>query len=225
MAQQANFIIYDFETTGLKPNIHGVCEVAMLGIDSVTLEEIGRYEAIVAPYQVDSGELDEKGKPILIDYIVDPYALKVNGLTMKKIQAGTPAKEVVEEMMAFAKKCNAGSKKPILVGHNIIRFDNPHMGVLFDLHKKDPAKSFSQYYFVDTQQESHKMFPEATEKGDHTLARLCERFNVDKFDAHSAMPDVIANTEVFIKIIKKMRGESIAMEVEEKDRPRDTFNF
>lgn len=224
MAQQANYIVYDLETSGLKAGTHGVMEIAMMGIDCVTLEEIARYEALICPYQIMYE--DEDGNEAFKDYEVNQIALDINGLTMKKIEtSGKPAKEVIKDIDAFVKKCKSGSKKPVLVGHNIIKFDNPHLANFFMSNKKDPGKFFDSNYFVDTQQESHKMFPECTGRGENTLAKLCERFGVDKFDAHSAMPDVIANAAVFIKILQKQRGESIAMEVVEKDRPRDTFKF
>lgn len=224
MAQQANYIVYDLETSGLKVGTHGVMELAMMAIDSVTLEEIARYETLIAPYPIMFE--DEEGNEAFKEYEVNQVALDINGLTMKKIEtSGKPAKEVIKEIEEFVKKCKAGSKKPVLVGHNIIKFDNPHLANFFMSNKKDPGKLFDSNYFVDTQQESHKMFPEATGRGENTLSKLCERFGVDKFDAHSAMPDVVANAAVFVKILKKQRGESVAMEVVDRDRPRENFKF
>lgn len=224
MAQQANYAVFDLETTGLKPAIHGVCEVAIMIIDSVTLEELGRYESVIASY--DTIRYHEDGTKTFEPYEIDNYALTVNGLTREKIDAGKPAKEVVAEMIAFCKKHMAGSKKHIPVGHNINKFDLPHFDNLFDSVKKDLSKIFSSMYSVDTQLESHRIFAHCTGTGEHTLARLCERFNVDKFDAHSAMPDVIANAGVFVKIQKRMRGEGTTeVAAEDKIRPRVEFNF
>lgn len=220
MAQQPNYIVYDLETTGFTAGKHGVCEIAMMGINSVTLKEIGRYEAIIAPYKVPN----EDGE--LVDYEVSQGALDVNGLTMDKIRAGKDPIQVVKESSAFMKSCNAGSKKPILTGHNIIKFDNPHLDSFFTCNKGDLSKFVNSLYFIDTMLESWRMFPDATGTGQHTLAKLCERFDVDKFDAHSAMPDVIANANVFIKIQERLRNQSTQMVVEkEKNRPRDTFRF
>ena len=204
--QQANYAVYDLETTGLKPNIHGVCEVAIMMVDSVTLEELGRYEAIVAPYQIIT-DYDDDGKPIKEDYICDPIAFKINGFTKQKIETkGRSAKQICQEIKAFEKKHRSGGKKSILVGHNIIRFDNPHLDQLFESKKEELEKVFSSTYFKDTQTMSHDMFPDKTGKGEHTLDTLCERLGVDKFDAHSAMPDVVANAGAFIKMLKKFNS-------------------
>lgn len=222
MSQQANYAVYDLETTGLKPDRHGVCEIAIMIIDSVTLEELGRYEAVIAPYKLPY--YDNEGKLSWKDYEIDPYALKVNGFTEARIKAGKDAKEVCKEIAAFMKKYG-GSKKCKLVGHNIEKFDNPHLAQLFEAVKMSVEKVFSSLYFKDTQGMSHDMFPDAVGKGEHTLARLCERLGVDKFDAHSAMPDVIANAQAFVKMMKKLRGEVILVGTEDKDRPRDTFKI
>lgn len=221
--QQANYVVYDLETTGLKVGKHGVCEIALLALDSITLEETDRYEAIIAPYQLKV--TDDDGNEIEIDYEFDTKALEINGLTEQKIRAGKDAKEVCKDIIAFEKRNRSGSKKSKLVGHNIIKFDNPHLAFFFYCLGFDIEKVFDSNYFKDTMDMSQDMFPEATGRGEHTLARLCERFGVDKFDAHSAMPDVIANAAVFVKILKKQRGEAISLGIEQKDRLRETFKI
>lgn len=222
--QQANYIVYDLETTGLKVGVHGVCEIALLAIDSVTLQELERYEAVIAPYKMKILD-EETGDEIEVDYIFDPIALNINGLTEQKIRAGKDPKVAIKEIIAFEKRNRSGAKKSRLVGHNIIKFDNPHIGMLFMSLGFDISKVFNTNYFSDTMAMSHDMFPDCTGRGEHTLARLCERFGVDKFDAHSAMPDVIANTAVFVKILKKQRGEAISLGEEQKDRVRDIFKI
>jgi len=108
-----NFIVFDLETGGFSEHKNPICEIAMIAIDGETLKERGRYEAIIAPYN-DT-------------LIYEPSALKVNGLTMKKIEGGRQAKDVIKDITDFAKEHKSGSKKPVLVGHNIGNsFINPN---------------------------------------------------------------------------------------------------
>jgi DNA polymerase III epsilon subunit-like protein len=226
VATQSNYLIYDLETTGFNVGQHGICEVAFMVVDSVTLEELERYESIVAPYDSLQG-YDEDGKGIFKPYEVTQGALDVNGLTVEKIAKGKPAKEVVEDIIEMCKRHFAGTKKPILCGHNVIKFDNPHLNNLFESHKKDLSKSVNDMYFIDTMVESWRAWPQLTGRGEHTLDAVCQRLGVEKFDAHSAMPDVIANTKAFIELQKRLRGTGTAVaEVKEvKERIREKFKF
>ena len=125
--QVNNIIVWDIETGGFNKEKEGVAEIAAIAIDSESLEEIGRYEAIIAPYQLPSGEMS----------VYNPSALAVNGLTMAQINAGLPAKQVAKEFEAFCKthkkSLRGNPGKLFAAGHNIDDFDIPYFSYFLQL--------------------------------------------------------------------------------------------
>lgn len=212
-----NIIVYDIETGGFSKEKNGLAEIAMIAIDIVTLEEVDRYEAVIAPYDNLDGER--------VTYTAE--ALKVNGLTMKQIENGKPAKDVIKEMMAFAKKHKRASKKPMLCGHNIEKFDNPWIDYFFLCHKKDAAAHFENWC-IDTMWWAALKWPlsgEGEEILDHKLGTCCDALGIKLSNAHSAMPDTEANAKMAIAFIKSLRGDSIVIEQEKKERTRTSFQM
>jgi len=208
-----NIIVYDIETGGFSKEKNGLAEIAMIAIDIVTLEEVDRYEAIIAPYDNLEGER--------VTYTKD--ALAVNGLSMKQIESGKPAKEVIADMMAFAKKHKRASKKPMLCGHNIEKFDNPWIDYFFLCHKKDASAHFESWC-IDSMWWSALKWPN-DEIIDHKLGTCCEAVGIKLSNGHSAMPDTEANAKLVVSFIRSLRGESVVIQQETKTRTRDNFIF
>ncbi len=209
----SNIIVYDLETGGLKAGVHGVCEVAMILIDIVTLEEIDRYEAIIQPYKNLNGE----------DMLYEDSAFKVNGLSMKKIMNGKPSDQVVDEICNFMKGAKSKSIKPILAGHNIDKFDNIHLADFFGQHKKDIMK-----FVVDDSIDTIKWakMKWMGEEGDlkFNLGACCKRVGVRLIDAHSAMPDTEANAKLLVHMLTSLRGSGVNVE-EDRTTFRENFTF
>ncbi len=215
MASLSNIIVYDLETGGFTPGIHGVCEIAMIGIDITTLEEIGRYESVIQPYtRLDGSNME-----------YTPEAFRVNGLSLRKIQNGKPASEVAKDICSFAKQMKNKSKKPILSGHNIDKFDNPHLADFLSQQKIDVLKFFENDS-IDTLKWARYKWADNPDMTKFNLGACCKQANIRLIDSHSAMPDTEANTKLLIQFFKSLRGDvsgSLFNETEEKFRT--SFNF
>lgn len=213
-----NIVTYDIETGGFSKEKNGLAEIALVAHDIITLEEIDRYEAVIAPYDNLDGER--------VTYT--PETLKVNGLTMKQIENGKPSKEVVSDIMAFAKKHKRASKKPILAGHNIEKFDNPRLDYFFLCHKKDITQYFENWD-IDTMWWSALKWPNAGDGGDildHKLGTVCAKSGIKLSNAHSAMPDTEANAELVMTFLRSLRGSGEPIVKQEKqERTRTKFQF
>ena len=212
-----NIIVYDIETGGFSREKNGLAEIAMIAIDIVTLEEVDRYEAVIAPYDNLEG--------IRVTYTSE--ALKVNGLTMKQIENGKPGKEVVAEMMAFAKKHKRASKKPMLCGHNIEKFDNPWIDYFFLCFKKDASKHFENWC-IDTMWWSALKWPlsgEGEEVLKPNLGTYGKEVGIKLSIAHSAMHDTEANAKLAVTFLKALRGDTVVVEQEAKERTRTAFQM
>lgn len=211
--------VYDVETGGFSPDKHPVCEIAVVVVDLVTLEKVDTYEAVVAPYKPNGNEPEYTSK-----------ALEVNGLTMKKIEAGKPAKQVAKDVAALAKKHKTGREKVVLCGHNIDKFDNGMLGTLLMSNGVvDPDKLFSEST-VDTLQYAKLIWPiMGTEETivNRRLGTVCNQFNIELLDAHSAMPDTQANADLIISIIRRMRatGMMSSEELGTAQKGRTEFTF
>ena len=95
-------------------------------------------------------------------------------------------KEVMHEFVAFVEKYRQGGCIPLLIGHNIMRYDVPLLkNRMADVGLEDCFEGFA---FLDTLQMSRKVFPE------------CEKYNLgylakyltgkEPENAHSALGDV-----------------------------------
>lgn len=212
-----NIIVYDIETGGFSKEQNGLAEIAMIALDIVTLEEVDRYEAVIAPYDNLDG--------VRVTYTKE--ALAINGLTMRQIEGGKPAKQVVLEIIAFAKKHKRVSKKPMLCGHNIEKFDNPWIDYFFLCNKKDAAQHFENWC-IDTMWWAGMKWPEVGENEsllDHKLGTCCIASGIKLSNAHSAMPDTEANAQLIISFIKSLRGESVILSQESVKRTRTQFQM
>jgi len=202
-----NYIIFDLETGGLDSSKHAITEVAMLAIDGVTLEEIDRYSTFVQPYGLE----------------YEQEAFDITGITMDMINTGKAARQVCNEMVKFFKSIGTGRKKPILCGHNIISFDIPFLDNLFKTYKKDLFKTVNEHEFMDTMWMSRHIWTDPSMK--HNLTVACEREGVEIIDAHRAINDVAANTELLKSYLKRLRGAGEISTNNDQHNYRDTFNF
>ena len=237
MAKVPNIIVGDIETGGYVYHKHALTEIALIAIDTVTLEEIDRYEAVIAPYNHKDGTQ--------VEYT--PAALQYSGMTMAKIEAGRPAKEVAEELNSFfSSKKKDGIEihtggvngKPVLCGHNFWKFDKPFIDYFLWLHgkaklkttelkgKKDPFAviEFDTPYnsYVEDSLYWTRWKYANTDIPNHKLATACEYTDVALMDAHRAMNDTEANKELKVEFLKSLRGTGEARIIE---RVRDEFRF
>ena len=192
-----DYIVYDLETGGLSPEKHAIVQIGMIAIAGDTLEEIERYTTYCKPYHPDLTYEDK--------------ALEINKATMKDINGGKDIKVVVGEMIAFFERHKVGNfkKRPIMVGHNIDEFDTTFLRLYFDLVDEDLMKYISPTT-MDTLKLAHAKWQHLPDIGKYNLRAACEKAGVDLIDAHGAMTDTEATTNLFRYFLNCMRGGTAA---------------
>lgn len=219
------FFITDFETGGFSSRENAITEFAAIVLDGDTLEELGRYEAIVAPYDDN--------------LLYDPKALEATKISMSMIQSGVPFKTFMKELKAFIKRTtiHSGAKyKPIITGHNI-PFDINFFQQIFE---KDKSKI--QDYFACNEDHFGNQYPKYIDSltlayltwGNdptmisHKLTDCVHKIGEEIVNAHRAMNDVEATATLVINYVKRMREQSQNTEsvaVESAPRFRTEFKF
>jgi DNA polymerase III alpha subunit (gram-positive type) len=206
--KQANFIVFDCETGGFDETKNPITQIALLVIDGKTLKELGRFEMYIKPY--DGLEITKS-------------ALDVTGLKMIDINKGYDKKEAVDILCKFFKKHvinNRPENRPVLVGHNV-QFDMRFLFYIFESCKKD-LFSFVSDSTVCTMAQAKMCYPEATSL---KLEKVCEMSGIKLNDAHKAMNDVVATTDVFRYFINKMRNSEASIVSTETKKSRLKFQF
>lgn len=206
-----NFIIFDFETGGTDSKKNPVTEIAIISIDGGTLNEISRYQALIAPY-------DDK-------LVYDPKAMQVTGISIELLEEeGEDIQVVAQNVLDQFKIANirqekSAGLKPLLVGHN------PYFDINFLFHLcewgeiKDYKKVLESllhgridYYgnfqpsYMDTWSLGKSWFQGEGEMTDYKLSTLVEKLGVDINNAHRAMNDVISTTEVLRTCLNSLRA-------------------
>jgi len=203
--KQGRYIVIDTETTGLNPTKHGLIELAAVAMD--------KKFAIIDQYCIDV--CPPKDTP------VEPKSLKINGFTLDRIANGSTYQETAETFLHFIEK--NFDQKPTLIGQ-FLPFDYTVLDNLFTSTKTEDwaAKIFMSNKFIDTKALSMALNLRAEIKGVNlpfpstslnNPGGLKDLFKIEGLQAHSAMGDVLATREVFIRL----------MEIIEYTNPKDVF--
>lgn len=223
-----NFICFDTETGGLWPQNNPILEIALIGVNQ-ELEKVFTYETYVKPYRGKKTDEFPEGKEL----IVTKEALDANGINMKDvIEKGIDAKKLYKDLVDRFKDFKSGRyQKPILAGHNIGNFDLSFLEYLFNLYEEPSANGTNALYkyvdrFVfDTITYSRIKFGKI-ERPNYQLGDLCKSFGIELTDAHRAMNDTIATTDLVCAYIKDVReGKINIKESINNIRFRDQFQF
>lgn len=189
-----NYLVLDVETGGIitKDKL-AVLDVALTEIALVMvnadLEIVGKYSALIKPYSKTAEYTDK--------------AAEISGITKDMcINEGITIQEAIADTIDFITTYSSG--KPMMVGHNLIGFDSFFMENMF-LFCGDDIYKYVQKKMTDTLDEAHKIFPESD---NYQLGTICRNFEVELVDSHRALPDTIANAEVWIKMLGNARGLS-----------------
>lgn len=204
----APYIITDFETGGFDLTKQGVTEISMTAIRGDSFEEIGKYEALIAPYGLD----------------YDQIAFDKTGISLKLLnKEGKSIERVVEEVVVFLEKANIHNSKtgnkPILVGHNP-SFENMCFQAIFSHVKrlKDLEKLFQgshdyhgnfQITFIDTIHLARMIWAANPRVKSFNLEAVCEQAGIAQADGHRASADVLPTMEFFKQTIRNMRTVEI----------------
>lgn len=206
MNYNTNFVVFDLETGGLSATKHAIVEVCFQSFDS-DLKDGEEFTSLVKPY----GE-----------YEITPQALQANGLSLDQIMGGQDAKDVVLQIESYFKSKKIGREKPILCGHNIIRFDIPFLIELFKFYKKDFLELINKDFTLDTMWWGRILWRESL---DYKLGTCCENAGITLMNAHRANSDTTANKELVKFFLKNLRGDGIKQQTTETKRFREVFQF
>lgn len=209
------FVVFDLETGGLKTK--GECspitEIAMVEIKN-DLSMGDSFDMFIKPYE----------DPLKYD----PKALDVSHITLDLCEEmGEEASAVAKKISDFLNSCKkkGGNKKPVLVGHNIDSFDILLLDYFLEKFKVDLGKLAEESFTIDTKWWGRICYPDM---GGFTLGDCLTREGIDNEMAHRALTDTKANAELFVRMLKRMRGEGQGIEAvaaQPKQRTRDTFKF
>ena len=122
-------------------------ELAIVAIDNETLEIVDKFSCLFKPYKKD--------------LIYEPKALEVSHITLDMLdEDGIEMKDAFSQIESFIKKHTKGKLKPIMAGHNVIKFDLDFIVGLFELNKKS-AEDYFDDFILDTLQLSRLKLIEA----------------------------------------------------------------
>lgn len=176
------FLVFDFETTGLKPGRHEPIQVAALLLDA-ELKELGAFESLMRPLRPE---------------LASPEALAVNGRSLADLVTEPHPSEVLGRFVEFA---TAAREPVVMVGHNV-GFDLDflrHSEAAFDLAlpRRDSA--------VDTCDLARVHLESRGVIANSKLGTVASYYGIE-FMAHDALGDVRATAG----ILARFRSEAPA---------------
>jgi DNA polymerase III epsilon subunit-like protein len=193
--KQGIYAVADLETTGLLPGYHGIVQVCIVVTDS-------NFE-VLDTLNMDVNPPDS--------YIIDPEALKFNGMTMDQIKLGISYPEAATQILSFLDKYF--NESPTWIGQ-FFPFDFAGLlDMMIKTHNNDGFLKFFSNKFLDTKviagylnlkaQKEQKPLPFPTSLSLSKIGGLKDTLNVSQIDfpAHTALGDVMATKEVLKKLI------------------------
>jgi len=207
-----DYICFDIETGGLDENKNPITEFAMIVYNCETFEEKFRFETFVKPYD---------------NLLLEEAALKHTGINREMLKDGIEIEELVNLLVEVFKTFTYGSArfkyKPVMVGHNISKFDIPFLEYAFNRQKMN-LHEFIEHYKEDTLFLGRTKWVGKMNK--FNLGACCKAAGIELVDAHRAMNDVEANKQLHEYLVKTLRqsGNFIASQNNE-ERTRKTFQF
>ncbi len=151
--------LLDLETTGTSTERDRPVEMAALRVKGFRAEDEG-FASLAHPGQ-----------------FIPTAASNVHGIFDKDVQAAPPLAEVIPRFAAYL-----GDR--VLVGHNVLAFDVPLLGVELGRHDLPPLHN----PVVDTLTLAKRLLPDAP---NYTLETLVEVCGLPTGDSHRAMNDVL----------------------------------
>jgi DNA polymerase III alpha subunit (gram-positive type) len=211
MAYNNHFVCFDLETGGLKKSgdCSPITEIAICVVDN-SLKDFEEYTTLIKPYVSEEQ--------------YSPEALKVSNITLSMCGgSGIDPKQAAKEIMDVFKRAKSkdGGKKPILVGHNIDDFDIPILSYFLKKFGYDLEKVVETKQTIDTKWWGRLGYPNLP---GFTLGDCLGAEGVDILQAHRALHDTRANKELFIGMLRRLRGEGASL-LEKKPPFRETFRF
>jgi DNA polymerase III alpha subunit (gram-positive type) len=170
----------DLETTGINPALHEIIEIGCL---IARPNESGGYDVL--------DEFEIKVKPEHIE-TAEQAALRMNGYDES---AWVLAHSQVEGLQMLSQKC----RDCVLVGQNI-SFDYAFLAHAFGTYGVEDPFFYAK---LDTISMAFLKFRDEEDTDKFTLRALCDRFNIKNDRAHTALADIRATYQVFLKLLQK----------------------
>ncbi len=207
------FILFDLETGGLISKTTGIPPITEFACTVINerLEVVQEEDFFIQPYMPEERYTQE--------------ALKVSNITLDLCrEKGIPAEQAAKKIVDVFKKAKAPSqgKKPILCGHNIDSFDIIILNDFLASQKIDLSKFVEKDCTIDTKWWGRIAYPELP---GYTLSDCLMKEAIDNEQAHRAIGDVRANTELLLRMLQRLRGVGGNLLVEEKESFRKNFRF
>jgi DNA polymerase III epsilon subunit family exonuclease len=200
-----NIVVFDFETGGTNSEKHAITEIALVTVNSATLEIGEKFSCLFKPYGKEYTEEAEK----------------ITGITQEMLEnEGLEFNDAFDKILDFLDNQAIDGVKPIFSGHNIDKFDMPFMQGMFDENKRKIERSINMDTTLDTLKMSRIAFEDAAV---HTLAAACANVGIIFEDAHRALNDTTANAKMLIELLKRLRGGGGSSNGIEK--PRNSYQF
>jgi DNA polymerase III alpha subunit (gram-positive type) len=190
--QNVNYVVLDFETGGLKPDAHGITEIACCAMDS-ELNDLAEFNRLVKPHEA---------------FLYDQKALDMSiKMTLAELkEKGEESEVVFNDFLKYISALKVGANKPIMSGHNFDKFDSGFLAKWFELFKVDITKYVNTDFTIDTM---HWARLKWLDSPNYKLGTCCQVAGIDLTDAHKALADTRANKELVKKFILSLRGEGI----------------
>jgi DNA polymerase III epsilon subunit-like protein len=197
---RGKFLIVDVEATGLHPAKHGVIELAAVALDE-HLEILDTFVQAVKPPA---------------DIVIDPMAMKINNFDLSRCQSAPDYRQTCLNFLDFVRQNFID--KPIMVGQ-FYPFDYAYLDHLFSVSGYDQELSdlIVGNEFIDTKALALAINQKAKMAGREVVFQsvslskpggLAEYFQVETFQAHTALGDAMATREVLIGLLNMLQVES-----------------
>ncbi len=183
--EEARFVVFDAETTGLDPNKDKIISVGAVCLQGWTVRMADTFEVYVR--QSVMGERD---------------AVLVHGLLQRDLADGLEEADLLRQWLSYA-------QGDVLVGHHVW-FDRAIMSHALRTRGYCPLLNPS----VDTlhlarRLETNRAQVEEVKPGDYTLEALCQRYQVPIYARHTAAGDAMMTALLLAKLLRRAQDRGL----------------
>lgn len=212
-----NLVVFDIETGGFSPDKNPLVEVCFICYDTITFEEVGRYESLIKPYY----NHPLTGEPLeYTEGAMNTHGISIEQMNDQGKELGVVMKEIVSHLKAW--KTPGMHGKPMLAGHNIHHFDIPYIDTCMSWFKLNWSAEVCGTVF-DTLHIARLVWPQTIKDdptktiADHKLETCCTAVGVELTDSHRASGDTEANAQMVLKWIDMLRGRGSVITAKDED--------
>lgn len=207
--------MFDVETGGLDETKNPITQYAAVVLDGKTLKEIDRWETFIRPYG---------------DLTIEQRALDHTMVSMADINKGLSIEKFIDTAITFWEQYMVRGRtreqgRLIPVGHNVT-FDLRFINYALAFCGKPNIEQWMYPNFIDTLVLSKLAFGV---KGDEkiNLGAVCDLTKIKLTDAHGAMNDTLATTELLRYFMRQLRSISSSGKTTVEERPKgiEFFEF